>query len=52
MLCSALVTVRPSEAVPTYERSRADDPELAGELMLLTPDEIEVVAHTALEFGQ
>jgi hypothetical protein len=41
-----------SEAMSAYERIRAEDPQLAGELILLTPDEAEVVAHTALEFGQ
>jgi hypothetical protein len=41
-----------SDALEAFERIRAENPELASEVALLTPDEADVVAHTALEFGQ
>jgi hypothetical protein len=41
-----------SEAISAYERIRHDDPQLAADLILVTPDEAEVTAHSALEFGQ
>jgi hypothetical protein len=40
------------DALSAYERIRIDDPELASELVLLTPDEADVIGHAALEFGQ
>jgi hypothetical protein len=41
-----------SEALLAYERIRDENPRLAAELILIGPDEAEVVAHAALEFGQ
>lgn len=41
-----------NEALSAYERIRDENPHLAAELILIGPDEAEVVAHGALEFGQ
>jgi hypothetical protein len=41
-----------SEAISAYERIRDENPQLAAELILIGPDEAEVIAHAALEFGQ
>jgi hypothetical protein len=41
-----------SAALTAYERIRLENPTFASELAVLTPDEADVVAHAALEFGQ
>jgi hypothetical protein len=39
-------------ALAAYEHIRVENPAFAAELAVLTPDEADVVAHAALEFGQ
>jgi hypothetical protein len=40
------------DAIAAYDRIRTENPGLARELLLVTPDEGNVIAHAALEFGQ
>jgi hypothetical protein len=40
------------DALDAFDRIRLENPQLASELALVTPDEADVVAHVALEYGQ